>query len=86
MQREAKFKISEEWGETKRPLGTMGRDGPGKLMSSWSTVVKMPLSEVQLKQWSRVRKMTTCGTPHTGRARGHGPLARHPLPPLFKKY
>ena len=54
----ARGEMREEWGETKRRLGTMGRDGRGKLMPRWSTVVEMPLCKVkaQLKWWSRVAR------------------------------
>ena len=54
----ARGKVREEWGEPKRWLGTMGLDGRGKLMPSWSTVAKMPLYEVQaqLKRWNRVTR------------------------------
>ena len=50
--------VWDEWGENKRRLGTMGRDGRGQLMPSWSTVAKLPLYKVkaQLKRCSRVAR------------------------------
>ena len=58
----ARGKVREDWGETKRRLGTMGRDGRGKLMPSWSAVAKMPLCKVraQLKRWNRVNVLESC--------------------------
>ena len=35
--------VRGEWGETKRRLGTAGRNGKKQLMPAWSTISTQPL-------------------------------------------
>ena len=49
-----------EWGETKRTLGSTGRNVKRELMPGWATVAKLPLYKLkrQLAGWKRVRSAT----------------------------
>ena len=52
--------VRAEWGETKRRLGTTGRNGKKQLMPVWSTVSTQPLYKIKrlLSGWNRVANAT----------------------------
>jgi hypothetical protein len=51
--------VRAEWGETKRRLGTTGRNGKKQPMPAWSTASTQPLHKIkrQLSGWNRVTEM-----------------------------
>ena len=52
--------VRGEWGETKRRLGTAGRNEKKQLMPAWSTVSTQPLYKIKrlLCSWIRVANVT----------------------------
>ena len=52
--------VRAEWGETKRRLGTTGRNGKRQQMLAWLTVSTQPLYKVKrlLSSWNRVTNAT----------------------------
>ena len=57
---ELRRRLQIEWAETKRRLGTHGRNAKRQLMPGWVVVAKLPVYKIkhQLAGWKRVR-MTT---------------------------
>ena len=54
---EERQRLHVDWAETKRRLGTNGRDGKRRLMPGWVVVARLPLYKPkrQLPAWKRVR-------------------------------
>ena len=53
---EARRRLKIDWAETKRRLGTHGRNAKRQLMPGWVVVAKLPVYKIkhQLAGWKRV--------------------------------
>ena len=67
-----RLRLQVDWAETKRRLGTHGRNAKRQLMPGWVVVAKFPLQKLkhQLAAWKRVRatsrnKQETDGSQHS---------------------
>ena len=54
---EARQRLQVDWAETKRRLGTHGRNARRQLMPGWVVVAKLPMYKIkhQLAAWKRIR-------------------------------
>ena len=57
---EARQRLPVNWAETKRRLGTHGRNAKRQLMPGWVVVAKLPMCKIkhQLAAWKRIRAKT----------------------------
>ena len=85
---ESRRRLQIDWAETKRRLGTHGRNAKRQLMPGWVVVAKLPVYKIkhQLAGWKRVRLWGSSHRVYGEVGAPQGPTRCAPGAPLLGQY